>query len=235
MRALGGLIGVTALGCGRIGFSASSAPDDSASDGPSDAAAVCAKLFCDDFADNSLSRWGGTDGAAGSVTVSPMGRTGLSLHAVGAIGETIAAVHADVFTTEPERWVRAYVFAPSGFVLDDEVVSLSDPDEAHEVVFSLFDDATDVHTHGFTPDLTDGTDTTPVPRDVWSCYEFHVVIESAGLIELYRDGALLDSLTADTQSQSSRLLIGITSKPVSGASEMFVDDIVADGARIGCL
>ncbi len=234
--AVRGIVAIAACGCGRLNFTPLEEVATDASDPVDTPAATCTALLCDDF-ENGLAGWAGIEGDVSAVTITSMGRTGQGLHAVGTSGQVVAALFADVFDIAPapaDRWVRLYVFAPSGSVLDDEIVELSDADKTPELVFSLYDDSTDVHTHGLAPNAINATDMT-VPRDVWSCYELHISIGTSGVIEAFREGALLDrAITDTTTSAYSRIYVGIASKPMTATSEVFVDDVIADVRRPGC-
>lgn len=228
-----------ATACGRVGFdTVALASDDAAA---IDAQALCPDLlFCDGFEDPDLSAWHGTQQNAGTTVerVAGFGRMGASLRAVGPLGTSVAAKYVDVFaSTGADAWVRLYVYAPSGIVLDVEAVTLANPTRANELAFSLYDDGVDVHAHGFAGDFEVRMMGAP-PRDQWVCWELHLVIGMLGSVELYRDGTfVLGQTSLDTRPTAedlSRLLVGITSKPMALEQALFIDDVAADESRIGC-
>ena len=231
------LLLVLVAGCGRVGFDTASLASGDARDAQPPA---CGRLFCDGFEDVGLAAWHGSQQDAGTTVerVAEFGRVGASLRAAGPVGTNIAAKYVDVFAaTGADAWMRVYLFARSGTVLDVEAITLADPMRKHELVLSLYDDSVDLHAHGIAGDF-EVTLVEPPPRERWVCWELHVVLGSAGSVELYRDGmSVLQKASLDivpTAGELSRLLVGITSKPPMLEQEVFVDDVVADVARIGC-
>jgi len=223
--------------CGRVGFD--DAAGDAAQEG--DAPGACVHLFCDDLEDPAFGAWGGVqlDGSATVERDAGFGRTGGSLHAVSPVGSAIAYRYVDAFPAVQagDQWVRFMLYVATGTPLDMEPVSFMDPTRAAEIVFGLFDTDVDVHSHGF---ATDFNITQPIAaaRDRWVCYELHVRFATVGLVELYRDGVLVVASGAPTAPPAgivlSRLGIGVASKPTTFSAAVWVDDVAADTARIGC-
>ncbi len=219
-------------GCGRLGFDPTDVPPGG------DAPSACNAMFCDGFEDPGLSRWGLASENSGTAMRDPsFGFVGGSLIANGPVASTLAARFVDLFVQQPtDEWVRVYLHAASGMVLDVEPVAFSDTAlQPTQIVFSLYDDSADIHAHGIAGDFT-VTDTTAPPRDRWVCYELHVAIGAQGVVELYRDGTrILASPAVDTRTPAlRRLFVGIVSKPGSMPGEIHVDEVAAGTARVGC-
>ena len=232
---------VLAAGCGRLGFDVGGELDGGV-DGSGAAvdAPPCSARFCDGFEDPALAAWTVlVDSGASADRDATVGFRGASLRATSPAGSSIATRYADVFpVVAAEQWVRSYILAPSGGTLDGEPVELTNPAGDHQVVFALYDDDIDIHTHGFSTSISALAGVAPA-RDTWTCFELHVVIGASGAIELYRDGSLLVSRSGvDTRPPGgdlSRLRVGLPSKPSAVAQQIFVDEVAADLARIGCL
>jgi|GEM_PF-6496473 len=231
---------LSAAGCGRVGFGSADAALD-AGDVAGDSAPPCTALFCDGFEDPSLATWGvAVDPGATANRDAAFGFRGASLHATSPAGTQLADRFVDVFpvSAPADVWVRVYVFAASGMTLDVEPLHLANVAGTHQLVFSLYDDATDIHAHGFAGSVSSVGGAVP-PRDTWVCYELHVAIGANGLVELYRDGALVVMEPAiDTRPPGgdlSRLRVGIPNKPTMFDETLFVDEVAADTTRIGCL
>jgi hypothetical protein len=218
-------------GCGRLGFDPV-VPDD----GPN---VTCTAAFCDGFEDVALAAWGHAEsGGATTARDGSFGFVGASLHAVGPTDGDSAVRFADVYpAATTDQWARVYIFAPSSTTLDVEPLEMADAERTNELVFSLYDDAIDIHAHGMAGDFN-RTLMEPPPRDTWSCYELHIVIAANGRVELFRDGALVISEPADTrppQGTLERLHVGIASKPNGLSEALFLDEVAADIQRPGCL
>ena len=230
---------VLATACGRVGFDAVALASGDAA--VPDTSPPCAGwLFCDGFEEPALTAWHGSQEDAGTTVerLATFGRVGASLRTAAPVGTNIAAKYVDVFApTEADVWVRLYLYAKAGTVLDVEAVTLADPARMNELAFSLYDDGADLHGHGIAGDFEVTLMEAP-PRDQWVCWELHVAIGMLGSVELYRDGTfVLGQASLDTRPPAgnlTRLLVGITSKPPTLEQELFVDDVVADDARIGC-
>ena len=223
--------------CGRVGFDAA-ADRDAATDGPD--APVCLATFCDGFEDPALAAWTGTDtnGAATAVRDGAFGYRGASLHATSPVGSNVAVRSVDVFATMPaEIWVRAFIYAPLGMVLDVEPIELTNAGPDHQLVVSLYDDGTDIHSHNFGADVDVGSMNAP-PRDRWVCYELQVKTGVQGSIGLYQEGtAEVVAPLIDVQPPANdlrRVRVGVASKPASLGENVFVDEVAVGATRIGC-
>ncbi len=172
-------------------------------------------MFCDGFEDPSLAAWGVSVGPGAMATRdAAFGFRGASLHATSPLGTDLADRFADVFpvSAPADEWVRGYVFVASGMTLDVEPLHLANAAGTHQLVFSLYDDATDIHAHGFATSVSAVGQAVPL-RDIWVCYELHVAIGANGLVELYRDGALVVAQPAiDTRPR------GVTCRDFASAS-----------------
>lgn len=231
---------VVLAACGRVGFDAVPDRDGPIGD-PADAFVDCGPAtFCDGFEDPALAVWTGTETTGGSTIVrdGAFGYRGASLHATSPAGGDIAVRSVDVFATvQTEIWVRAFIYAPSGFELDLEPVELTDPATSHQLVMSLYTDGADVHSHNFGTDfMLDSTVATP--RDRWVCYEMQVVLGSPGSIVLYQDGtALLAAPSMNVVPPNNdlrRTRVGIASKPTTLGENLFVDNVAVGTTRIAC-
>lgn len=229
--------------CGRIGFDASSDATPSPADGAGDAsppdAAACTRRFCDGF-EGGLAGWDGEQTENGS-TVSHLpagGFRGDAMRAQGPTGAAIAAVFKDVFSPLPaDLHVRAYVHAPGGQLLDLEPVELTTRARDHQIVFAIYDADIEIHAHSIAGDFQTSA-ATPMPRDRWVCFELHVAIGATGTVELFMDGALIVAQpgldTRPGNGDLSHVFAGIASKPGTIASDVSIDEVVADTAPIGC-
>jgi hypothetical protein len=237
------LAALSLAACGRLGFEAFEASPDAAIDGAGHdvAPTACTRLFCDDLEDPSFAAWSGStlDGTATAAHDATFGRSGGSLKAVSPLGTDEADRWVDVFpaTQVLDQWVRVMLFVPSGQTLDLEPVSMMDAGRTQEFVMSVYDTDIDIHAHGIAADFNE-TRAMATPRDRWACFELHVQFSGSGVVELYLDGALLLQRAIATEPTPGtalrRVAVGITSKPTTFSHTVWVDDVVADTARIGC-
>lgn len=195
--------------------------------------------MCDDFESDSLQWQDETVGTSSVTRDAGFGRTGGSLHVIGATGSDTAALFRDPFPATPpaRQHVRVYLFTPATSNLNVEPVTISNADRNNEVVFSLYGDSIDIHGHGIAGNFSVPGSVVPV-RDRWVCYELAVTIAADGAVELFVDGVLAVSQTAiDTRpaaGELARLHIGMPSKPANETEQLWIDDVVADLAPIGC-
>lgn len=234
------LVALLCAACGRLGFDAPSedaAPIDAR--GPDGASDPCAqRLFCDSF-DDGLAKWDGVEPLGATVRHEPaFGRSGGSVHAIAPAGTATATLYEDLFTALPAAiYIRMFVFAPSGMLLDLEPLELADVAGAHQIVFSIYDSSIDIHAHAMAGDFMQMSPM-DTPRDRWVCMELHVHIGATGSVELFVDGQpLLAQLAVDTRpptGELSRMRVGIPSKPAAIPGDLYIDDLVVDTAPIGC-
>lgn len=231
---VGVLVALGAAACGRFGFEASADAGR-----PLDAAEPCAdRLFCDTF-DDGFAQWDGVSATGAMVNHDPtFGRSGGSVHAVAPVDTATATLYEDLFTTlPPDFYIRLFLYAPSGGLLDLEPLELTDLTSSHQIVFSIYDTNIDIHAHSMAADFVQRIDQ-PMPRDRWVCMELHVQIGPSGLVELAVDGQpLLVQTAVDTRPPNGdlrRMRVGIPSKPLTVPGDVHVDDVIVDTAPIGC-
>lgn len=141
------------------------------------------------------------------------------------------------FLTSGELHVRQYVWLPSTTEVTDQLSilvtgNMVDPFPSSNILLR----PGQVHA------VTDGTVREAVfefPRDRWVCVELHLVIGNAnGAIAVAIDGTTLISATGiDTQVAGgySNLDAGVHyATPDQRASQMWIDEVVADTSPIGC-
>jgi hypothetical protein len=223
-------------GCGRLRFASEpgDAHDPDATPGELPVDRCAGRLFCAWF-DTGLDEW---DGYAGVGEISHdrvSGHTPGAMRASAPVGSSGMLMHKAVPAGGASLWLRAFVFAPSGQTLDGEPLALTDAGELSLLVFSLYDDGYDVHSHGLMANYSISTSAT-VPRDRWACFELHVELGAAGRVELFVDGARVIGQDLGIQSATplDRLEAGIVSKPTSRVETLSIDDVVYDDQPIGC-
>lgn len=135
-----------------------------------------------------------------------------------------------------EIWLRYYYYLPTSSVITTYFSSgvmseLQDP----YFGFSLV-----IRPDGL--DLASGNDfqrtTNVFPRDRWVCVELHAVIAAPGMFEAFLDDGTnitMDMPNTIPATGFSAIEVGIHyTDPDQGAMEVFVDDVVASTARVGC-
>jgi hypothetical protein len=231
MQNLRSWIVMLVAGCGRVAFDDARMARDSGVD-----ATACAAVFCDGFEDPALGAWQAMADGTAMTSRDPMfGYRGAGLRVTAPIGSSRAVRYVDVFTAPPaDLWTRVWVYLPSTTELDLEVVAVSEPTTTANIVFSIYEDAIDIHAHAIASNF-EVSAMTPPPRDRWVCYELHVAVAAAGRVALYGDGvALLDQSAVDTRGITGRVLLGAFSKPGSASEEIFVDEVAIGIVRPGC-
>jgi hypothetical protein len=145
-----------------------------------------------------------------------------------------------VFTNPPppDQWLRAYYFVPAGGALEFEIHELVASDDSYNAISYLSGGSQDLHAHGWLADTRDSTDR-GFPRGRWVCIETHVHFDAtAGVYELFVDDAAAVAITGvDTTAPMglTRIAMGVVWKNDSDpARVVYVDEVVADVARIGC-
>ncbi len=247
-----------AMGCGRIGFTSTELPPsdgstttDGATDGASEQQPLqqgCkvthpTALLCDGFEPVDVA-WDYQILDFGSVARS---------EERGAQGDASLKVDIDMvdefksarwgknavleFLTDGELHIREYIFMPSTTVVADQLSimvtgNLVDP----------FPSANVLLTPGKIHAVVEGEDRSEpfeFPRDRWVCLELHLQIDTtAGSISIEVDGSTIVSGTSlDTRVVGgySNIDVGFHyATPTQPGSRMFVDEIVAATAPIGC-
>lgn len=200
------------------------------------------RLFCDGFESGDTSRWDAEDtGGAGSITVVSdtvyMGERALRVQ--GDPGSGYAGAWKSVFSPsgETDQWLRAYWYLPAADGFGAEVSSMAASGFTYDIVVAANSTGSNFHTHGW-PVNSRVDITRVVPADTWTCIELHVHFDStAGTIALYFDDELVAEATGrDTTVPSALPVItaGFGWKSTTATNVVYVDEIVADTARIGC-
>lgn len=247
------LLVMLAAGCGRIGFTSTelSPGDGSPTDGASDLQPLqqgCnithpTALLCDGFEPVDVA-WDYQVEDFGSVTRS---------EERGAQGDAALKIEIDMidqfkaarwgknavleFLDSGELHIREYIFMPSTTVVADQLSimvtgNLVDP----------FPSANVLLTPGLIHAVVEREDTSKpfeFPRDRWVCIELHLQIDNAaGSISVDVDGETIVSATSlDTRVGGgySNIDVGFHyATPAQPGSTMFVDEVVAATAPIGC-
>jgi len=221
--------------CGRVGFDAVGGAADAIGDPP------CPQLFCDGFESPTLAAWDGAEitGMSAVARDTTQMRTGIAaLHVSGQTSSDVADQFVDVFPVVPptDQRVRVFIYSPSSSALNCEPVALGNPSRNYQFVFSLYDTAFDIHAHSIAGGFNVTRNIAP-PRDRWVCYELHVAIAQVGTVELFQDGTLV-AVQSDIDTRPpgdlGRVFVGMPSKSFDTTEELWVDDVVADTAPIGC-
>jgi hypothetical protein len=132
--------------------------------------------------------------------------------------------------------IREYIFMPSRTVVADQLSIMVTGNQVDP-----FPSANVLLTPGEIHAVVEATNAVApfeFPRDRWVCVELHLQIDGFGAIALEIDG----STVVSAQSIDTRVDGGYTNidvgfhyaTPTQPASEMFVDEIVADTSPIGC-
>jgi len=214
---------VFGAGCGRVGFDAGDGSDAS---GP---------LFADGF-EGPLDPWT----ALGNVSVSggppaPFEGTSMLVAQAGSEESARAEVELPATVTTGPLFVRAYYHLPSGYTITDlSVMEISQAGTnlvlINSPVVGLFNDI---------DNLDGGAGTYELPRDVWTCVETRIgVAAGTGTWDVWVNDTLRHSLTdIDTFAGGiDQLHVGITwNGPAQEPTTVYVDAVVADTSRIGCL
>ena len=201
-------------------------------------------VFCEDFESSGTAKWTYMRFSNGTAerTTERARAGGHSLQAnTGAATSTNneARYGARAFdhVMSGDLWLRAFYYVPSSVVAEPgfSTVVIAEIEEPY-FGFSLAVRASRV-------DIAVGNTmyegTRAFPRDVWTCVELHVKIDaSAGVFEAFLDG----QLAARSPATDTLPIMGYTSLdvgihytiPPQGSVEVYVDDVVAGTARIGC-
>jgi hypothetical protein len=197
-------------------------------------------LFCDGF-EFGLGNWG-TIQSSGTVTIdsSRFFRGAASLHVhqdTTTTGATAVAI-ATLAYPMPDFYIRAYVFAPAGF--GGPTVTFLRAQESTAGQFSL--DVTlsppALGTHAARTNVN-RTSTTLLPLNRWVCVEWHVNVATSGFMNVSLDGQPINSLSATQDTSNSPpydwLVIGLDNSGGSfSARDLWLDEVILDGAPIGC-
>jgi hypothetical protein len=200
-------------------------------------------MFCDGFEDSDFGPWDGIDANAGGTVnrVSDIVYRGrYAMRAGGSDDGNYAVAYKELFATTPpsDQWFRAYYYFPRSTGFPVEVQAMSDPDVSYILVVGAFPGDENFHGHGYAGDVWEGS-SLPIPADTWTCVELHVAFSATdGVIELYLDDELAASATGlDTTAPLGLTTIAaglVWQEPDDPPRTVYVDEVVADTARIGC-
>lgn len=237
--------------CGRFGFDGHTRDGAAAGDdAPPDVPALGCELthpgalLCDGFEATGMGPWDYQivmDGTATRTTTRPYrGTASLEIQSDSANAYKAARWGKNaLFAAPPESdlYMRAYYFITSDTTITDQasiliVLNGGPPYPGANVLL--------VPGH---LDLNVSASVTPItfdpPRDRWVCIELHVHVDAtAGFGELSVDGApVVQSQAGDTTVAGgyTNLDVGLHyATPPQGPVHMWIDDVVADVAPIGC-
>lgn len=204
--------------------------------------------FCDGFDTGDASGWGWTDsnamGPIAAVT-SPVYRGTHSMRFESPRGGDFAIAATQLFTAMPtpptDVWVRAYYYFPSSHPPNIEHLQVGDVGWTQTAVSSVWGASlVNWHAHGYLGGAYHDV-TYAVPLDRWICVEMHVSTDATvGGVELFWDGALLHGdLMLNGQprpmTRIDTIFVGVVYKETTDPAQVvFVDEVVADVARVGC-
>lgn len=201
------------------------------------------RLFCDGFETGDTSLWDGEEieGGFGSATVVTdtvyMGDNALRVQ--GDPGSGYAGLGKVVFPASgmTDQWFRGYYYFPSANGFGAEVNGMAETGLAYDIVVAVNGSSSNFHTHSW-PTNHRVNSMTAIPADTWTCIELHVHFDAtAGAIQLYFDDVLVvEGTMLDTTVPRglSLVIAGFTWKDTTSTNVVYVDEIVADTARIGC-
>lgn len=141
----------------------------------------------------------------------------------------------DFFLTG-ELHIREYIFMPSSTVVGDQLSIMVTGN-----ISAPFPSANVLLTPGEIHAVVEGEDIAEpfeFPRDRWVCIELHLEIDTTGAISVDIDGSkVVAAASLDTRVDGgySNIDVGFHyATPAQPGATMFVDEIVADTAPIGC-
>ncbi|HKU39913.1 MAG TPA: hypothetical protein VJR89_17255 [Polyangiales bacterium] len=200
--------------------------------------------FCDGFEDPELSNWNYPIAMNGELerSTDPVRSGSAALHAsTGPSNGANAAARygAKIFghQTTGDVWARAWYYLPSSVTINTFFSTLLITEvEMPYFGCSVLVKPSRVELGGVTARFFTQA---PFPRDRWTCVELHIRIHaSTGICEAYVDGmiatqsAMTDTLPAMGYTS---LEVGIHyTEPNQGPVEVYVDDVAAGTARVGC-
>ena len=200
-------------------------------------------IFCEDF-ETDLSDWSESAVSAGGSVRIASAQTYMgsgALRASTPMGETEAYLRANVLPmmSTGDLYVRWWYYLETGFSLTAiEVAALAEVGRTYHLVATTYPSNMDIHTHNF---ATDGrvSGGASLPRGRWTCIEIHVRFDvAAGAIVLYVDdtevAAIRDFDTVEARGLTTIEAGLIWQHADQVPSVLYVDEIVADTAPIGC-
>ena len=205
---------------------------------------LAAALICDGF-ESDPGPWTGRDERMGLVVTDGVqaarGTRALHARTTAAGGQASRGVDPIGPFTSGELWIRMSLFVPASAVVNDFTwVSMGETVAPYGGI-SLgmgSDDATGSYSSISGDYVSDST--LVLPRDTWACLELHVVIsDTAGAIEVYREGALRASRSGiDTRPGGgfSYFSAGVdyTDPVTQGPIEIWLDEVALSRTRVPC-
>lgn len=160
---------------------------------------------------------------------------------------TVAGGRAAIGATLPdaivdgEMWLRAFFYIPAAQAISAglSLLYIGAEDGSAGIAFQAYGGGRASVWIG-TQDRWEGTET-PLPRDVWTCLQLHVVVDdAAGEVELYLDDVLITvPFTGDTLPLGAGgfrdVEAGIEfSNASQGPTTLYVDEVVLSRTRVPC-
>lgn len=205
---------------------------------------LSAAMFCDGFED-------GADFASWSEGASE--RTGIvrwvndpTFRGRGAMRAEMTGTSGSVFLetllTETidggDLWFRTYVYVPASETVDHyDFVSIGDSSNSEAMALAFTTNATPFV--WITEIREPFRSSMSIPRDTWTCLEVHLGLsDTAGTVELYVDGTLVQSASAvDTQPSEpiGSLAVGIPwANPSQPGTALYFDEVALGSTRLPC-
>ncbi len=199
------------------------------------------RLFCDGFEDTGFAAWDGmrTPGASTVERVTDVVYRGDgALMATATADQRFAGLHASVFAVPApsDQYMRAYYYIPSGYPDGMEFSEMASATrDENFIVFTRSAAEHDFHTHGW----SGGRQSLSMllPKDTWFCLEAHIEMGNPGSISVFVDGTMVATETGLDNSPPDGLelvVAGIAWNNDGAERVLYVDEVVADTAPIGC-
>lgn len=192
-------------------------------------------LFCDDFETGIDTRWIADVEPPGTLARRGGGASSTwSLEARAELGFERAMLRATVFgPAHATRYVRVRVLFPDGSSRGSYFVGFGNDDMTQWVALTYDSERGRVNGLGFDQQasVTDG----PMPTGVWVCFELALGPRQLRVEREERvifDRTLMDDVPAEFRTTFA---VGVIEKPPGDdAKVVYVDDVIADDAPIGC-
>jgi hypothetical protein len=232
-------------------------PDAASNDAGPPGASACytrfaGRLMCEGFESETLPEpWdrGESNGEVTRVTAPAPYRGAGALSAQVTEGSGVAFAFRPVFPAlhEGSMFVRSYLYVPSGTPITGVIVhGISEESPPYGGVSILLEDdhfSIDVHPRGpgLDPIFIGGTRSVPLARDTWLCLQLEVTVHpTEGAVRLRVNGRLIAESTEPLETQPATGYRGVSAGLVyldpaqETPLQLFVDELVADTASIGC-
>lgn len=206
-------------------------------------AELATAIVCDGF-ETDPGPWVGRNEHLGTVVGDGLqaARGNRSLHAQTTAGSGHGARYIDTLGpyTSGDLWVRAYVYIPAAAPVSDFTwLSIGESAAPYAGISLGMGTGNTIGSYS-TVSMTYVADAAlTLTRDTWTCLELHVAVsDTAGVIEIYRNGTLAASHTGlDTNPGSgfSGFGVGIDyTDPMQAAMETWVDEVALSRSRLPC-